>query len=207
MSYGFHFITRMGRLMHLYTVRICVTVIFICRDTTDNRHWKYRHNIVCDNSVSLSAGAKNKSIWTMLLIIRLHIKDACCKERFYFRFVRKKSRNLFLMVWSAVSCSFMYTVIALLKAVELFMRMIQEVCNVSREKGFRTYSDCEAPDQPAHPHSLIWKLQFPMISHWDPITKISRHCSPQIRSHRCKDRSGSTLSAYARRHIFRDTSH
>ena len=56
------------------------------------------------------------------------------------------------------------------------------------------YADSVAPDQPAHPRSLIWELHCPLLcrirSHW-PISVCV-----------CAGWSGATLSAYIRRPIF-----
>ena len=63
------------------------------------------------------------------------------------------------------------------------------------------YADSVAPDQPAHPRSLIWELHCPLICrkgfHW----LISGQCSSQIRLRGCAGWSGATLSAYGRRQM------
>ena len=64
------------------------------------------------------------------------------------------------------------------------------------------YADSVAPDQPAHPRSLIWELHCPLFyrlgSHW----LTSGQCSSQIRLRGCAGWSGATLAAYVRRPIF-----
>ena len=56
-------------------------------------------------------------------------------------------------------------------------------------------ADSVAPDEPAYPRRMIWELQCPLISQWDPILQFSGQCSHQIRLHGGAGWSGATLPA------------
>ena len=62
------------------------------------------------------------------------------------------------------------------------------------KKGFRTFADSVAEDQPARPHSFIWELHCPQISQWD--------LEPVVHNSRWPGRSGAPLSAFVRRSCF-----
>ena len=62
------------------------------------------------------------------------------------------------------------------------------------KKGFWTFADSVAEDQPARPHSFIWELHCPQISQWD--------LEPVVHNSRWPGRSGASLSAFVRRSCF-----
>ena len=62
--------------------------------------------------------------------------------------------------------------------------------------GLRTCADSVAPDQPAHPCSLIWELHCPLLCTVDVNWPTSGQCSSQIRLRGCAGWSEATLSAH-----------
>ena len=58
------------------------------------------------------------------------------------------------------------------------------------------YADSGAPELPAHSHSLIWELHWPLINKIESHWLIRRHSSSQIRLRGCTGWSGATLSTY-----------
>ena len=103
-------------------------------------------------------------------------------------------------------CMYMavYSVVKEFHSKALDCLIFWKICNATTvytvirhaKKGLRTCADSVAPDQTAHPRSLIWKLHCPLINQCNPLLQKSGQCISQIRLHRCAGWSGVTLSAY-----------